>query len=115
MLKLREQLKKNATCFFKNYASPTKKIYSGSHIYSKICLVFNVNRDGSVVASSATQTCQQEDAGSNLGLSGGLFPHRHELKHIRAVGKYSPSLAATHQSEYFFYKKDYPIKILFCY
>jgi hypothetical protein len=98
-------LKKNATCFFKNYASPTKKIYSGSHIYSKICLVFNVNRDGSVVASSATQTCQQEDAGSNLGLSGGLFPHRHELKHIRAVGKYSPSLAATHQSEYFFYKK----------
>jgi hypothetical protein len=76
-----------------------KKIYSGSHIYSKICLVFNVNRDGSVVASSATQTCQQEDAGSNLGLSGGLFPRRHELKHIRAVG------TATHQ-KIFFCKKN---------
>ena len=59
--------------FFKNYASPTKKIYSGSHIYSKICLVFNVNRDGSVVASSTTQTCQKEDVGSNLSLSGEDF------------------------------------------
>ncbi len=36
-------------------------------------LSLEVSRDSSVVASSTTQTCQQEDVGSNLGLSGEDF------------------------------------------
>jgi hypothetical protein len=66
-------------------------------------LSLEVSRDSSVVASSTTQTCQQEDVGSNLGMSGGGFPRRHELNHIVSAGKFFLSCTTTHQKKIFFY------------